>query len=290
MTTPSTALLLGTAATAIKSTVGSWVRANDTIGGNHGYQKLTGPGTQNSEVVIPVFLGVGTWTIGLIGTVFTDKGIVTVLLDGISKGTMDFYSSGGPTLGQKKSITGIVVTTPKRYDVTLRVATKNASSSGYAMILNALSFIRTGGTADVVTSSDYPNGVWAWTPYLGWARSAGTFSALDNSTDIMGIVDRFSVQNTYGEVDLWLPAGTYTLGIFHQKDTANGIITVKVDGVAVGTIDTYNGAGVTNQYAELTGINVPSGKLVTLRFENPTKNASSAGYLLRMNLLLMVKV
>ena len=103
---------------------------------------LLSSGAQNDEVSFDVVLATGTWTFELIYPKGSNAGIVTVLLDSTSLGTIDAYVAG-TSYDNRSQITGIAVSTTAKYRLTLRMATKNASSTGYFGGIQHLQFKRT---------------------------------------------------------------------------------------------------------------------------------------------------
>ena len=99
-------------------------------------------GAQNDEIEFDVVLGAGTWTLELLHYAFTDRGIFTAYLDGVSVGTLDGYSAS-EVRHKRQSITGIVVATPGKKTFKLKMATKNASASSYAAALMLATWRRT---------------------------------------------------------------------------------------------------------------------------------------------------
>jgi hypothetical protein len=79
--------------------------------------------------------------------------------------------------------------------------------------------------------------------------------------------------------DLLLSAGTWTFSLVHNKNTDQGIYSVQLDAVEVGTIDAYNAGGSTNNnISAVTGIVVASTGVKRVKLKMATKNASSSNY------------
>lgn len=96
---------------------------------------------QNDEIGCDVVLAAGTWSIFLLHFRHTSTGIATVSLDGSSVGTIDTY--GSSLASQVGSITGITVATTGKKALKLKGATKNGSSSGYALWISLIVLVRT---------------------------------------------------------------------------------------------------------------------------------------------------
>jgi len=74
-----------------------------------------------------------------------------------------------------------------------------------------------------------------------------------------------------------LAAGTYKISLMCVSRADGGIATVKLNGTAIATLDTYS-AGTTNDVVvEATDIAITQGSY-DIEVSNPTKNASSTSY------------
>jgi len=99
-------------------------------------------GAQNAEIGWDVVLSAGTWTVQLTHYTINSAGIYSVRIDGVEVGTIDGYAaSGGPD--HVSVVTGIAVATGGKRRVTLKMATKNASSSSYYGLIQHLQLRRT---------------------------------------------------------------------------------------------------------------------------------------------------
>jgi hypothetical protein len=85
------------------------------------------------------------------------------------------------------------------------------------------------------------------------------------------------------EWDVVLAPGTWDLEFMTTKYVDCGIITVTLDGVSMGTIDTYAGGASYNQLVGITGMTVTVEGKQRLKFSVDTKNGSSSGYNVRGN-------
>jgi hypothetical protein len=100
-------------------------------------------GAQNAEISWKVALEAGTWEFELIHGKGNNRGIYTVSLDGTSVGTIDGYTASAGTFNDVSTITGISVATTSVKTLNLKMATKNASSSSYFGVINAIQLRRT---------------------------------------------------------------------------------------------------------------------------------------------------
>jgi aerobic-type carbon monoxide dehydrogenase small subunit (CoxS/CutS family) len=70
-------------------------------------------------------------------------GIATVEVDGTSVGTVDTYSAASEVDHVVTTLSGIVVASSAMHTLTMLMATKNASSTGYVLLLQWLTLRRT---------------------------------------------------------------------------------------------------------------------------------------------------
>lgn len=105
------------------------------------WNNITGAG-QNDELEYKIYLDIGIYVFGLLGAKATNGGIITVSIDGVSVGTIDQYN-GSSVYDQLLTITGITLSTKGLKTVSLKMATKNGSSSDYIGRYGYLWFRRT---------------------------------------------------------------------------------------------------------------------------------------------------
>lgn len=86
----------------------------------------------------------------------------------------------------------------------------------------------------------------------------------------------------------WLNNGTYKISVLYIQSTDKAIMTWKIAGSSVGTIDAYNASNLNNIYAEITGITVVAG-LSTVQVIAATKNASSSNYYIQMHTYALIR-
>jgi hypothetical protein len=96
-------------------------------------------------------------------------------------------------------------------------------------------------------------------------------------------------QNDEFTFTTYLPAGTYTVRILAITNNNCAIATIKVDGGAFGTIDTYTAGLAYNVVLNATGcINTTSG-IKTISFKCATKHASSSNYYLTVGVIQFIR-
>jgi hypothetical protein len=90
----------------------------------------TSDGLVGNEISFDVVLGAGTWNIELMHATSTNRGIYSVFIDEIAVGTIDGYSAA-VTRNVRSSIAGVAVKAAGKHRVTLRMLTKNATSTAF---------------------------------------------------------------------------------------------------------------------------------------------------------------
>lgn len=118
---------------------GSW---SIVVGSSTSVQQYISDGNQNDEIQYKVFLQAGTYSFSIVSDKDVNRGIYTVSIDGTSVGTSDAYSSTRVYVAVL-TLTGITVATSAVHTLDIKMATKNASSSGYYGTLSLFTFIRT---------------------------------------------------------------------------------------------------------------------------------------------------
>lgn len=96
---------------------------------------------QNDAWAVDVILAKGTWDATFWVYENTNAGIITLNQDGSSMGTVDTYAAAATATSV--SITGWSVAATGKKRMQLKMATKNASSSGYVLNIYAIEFRRT---------------------------------------------------------------------------------------------------------------------------------------------------
>ena len=129
-----------------------------------------------------------------------------------------------------------------------------------------------------------------WLPFQGFKSESGTASTRTQNANELGM-GRLSTNdiNYVYNVDLWLDVGTWKVCSIAATNTNHPIETYKFNGVTLGTVDRYAGAGATNVYAEITGIVITTAMVATFAMSTGTKNASSAGYAHEWNSIALIR-
>jgi hypothetical protein len=120
---------------------GTWALVNESSQAFN-YYLYNSSNAQNDQIDFKVYLAAGTYTFKELIHKTSDSAILTLLIDGISQGTIDHYDGSG-AYNILASITGIVISTPGLKTLSLKAATRNVSATGWYLYLTALSLFRT---------------------------------------------------------------------------------------------------------------------------------------------------
>jgi len=97
---------------------------------------------QNDQLDFKIYLAAGTYTFRVAALRDNNRGILSLLFDTVSQGTVDLYNAGSES-NFFGDITGIVVATPGLKTVSLKAATKNTNSNGYMLCITYFVLFRT---------------------------------------------------------------------------------------------------------------------------------------------------
>ena len=123
----------------VTAPVGTWTPTYEALTQFYGWVNLS-DGAQNDSISFDFACGAGTYVVDLYHLPFQNRGIYTVQVDGVSVGTIDGYASSlAPARG---SVTGVALTAGSHV-ITLLMATKNVSSTGYIGMVERLLLTRT---------------------------------------------------------------------------------------------------------------------------------------------------
>lgn len=121
-------------------TQGTWIVVSNAASLMAGYFQNTSD-AQNDRIDYKAFLSAGTYTFSLMCAKNTTCAISTILIDGSSVGTLDWYDA--LTYDVVQTITGIVVATPGLKTISIKAATRNAGAGGWALYLCSMALFRT---------------------------------------------------------------------------------------------------------------------------------------------------
>lgn len=148
------------------------------------------------------------------------------------------------------------------------------------------------GTAETASRGDHTHGT-PGVPQVGGSNiliftffnlsvTQGTWAIFAHASywSGWGTYNSSNAQNDMVNFKVFLNAGTYTFKLMHAKFNSGAIATILIDGVSVGTIDTYASATTYNNISAVTGITIASSGLKTLSIKLATRNGSSIGWYL----------
>jgi hypothetical protein len=126
----SVIVLSGSASSQI-ATVGGWTPTyltNTDTNNFVGWVNIS-DGTQNDSISFDFVANAGTHTLEFFHLPFQNRGIYTLQIDGVTIGTVDGYKQSlNPT---RAVLTGITIATTGQHTLTVLIASKNASATGY---------------------------------------------------------------------------------------------------------------------------------------------------------------
>jgi SpoIID/LytB domain protein len=238
--------------------LGAWSTTPTSYASGGSFKYMSSASTSPGSVAIDFD---GTY-LAWIATTGPKFGIATLTLDGGAPISVDLYSSS--TLYQRNVWdTGLLPPGPHTLLIE-RSGTKNASSTGFAIDIDALDITGTLNTAPGPTryeqtdSHFHYTGSWAnsWTGYA----SAGYFKYTSSAATV--------TVNFNGTYLAWLAKKSYQYGQ----------ATVTLDGGPPVTVDLYSGTPLYQEIAYNTGVIAGGPHTLVIQWAG-TKNASSSGYL-----------
>lgn len=97
----------------------------------------------NDSAQWDVGLSAGTWKVGILHGTGGSSGQIAVVLDGATQGTQEWYAAGANTYNHLDTVTGMVVAQPGKHTLALTVSGKNAASTGFNALIQAIGLQRT---------------------------------------------------------------------------------------------------------------------------------------------------
>jgi len=102
-----------------------------------------GPGAQNDEINSQITLAEGTYTFRVNANRDTSQGIMTLFIDGVNIGTLDYYGAADKNFSQE--LTSVVIGSGagglKTFKI--KILTKNGSASNWGCMLHVVDIFRT---------------------------------------------------------------------------------------------------------------------------------------------------
>jgi hypothetical protein len=108
-------------------------------------------------------------------------------------------------------------------------------------------------------------------------NTSGTWAMVSSSNELWYSAGSGSTTGGYLEWPILVDSGTYALTTITSFGNNRAIITIKLDGSSLGTVDMY-AASTTPTLSRLTAISIATAGRKTLRLEITGKNASSSAY------------
>jgi len=125
----------------ITAVSGTWVVNSDANNYPYGANLKVNVPAINDAFSFLVYLDIGSYNINFLSYNYPGAGIVTLQVDGASVGTVDLYDAGG-TYNNIGSV-AITIAAAGTKTIKFLCATKNPSSSDYAMLINDVLIERT---------------------------------------------------------------------------------------------------------------------------------------------------
>lgn len=123
------------------SVSGSWAHSNSTSQ-NYTVRYRNGTPSIGDWISYKAWMTAGRYTMQMMNTKFTDRGIWELTIDGVVKGEVDLYAVAPVDYSNIEWITDIWIFSSSLKDIKLECTGKNASSTNYYMFLTYLSFWR----------------------------------------------------------------------------------------------------------------------------------------------------
>lgn len=108
----------------------------------YGNGQINSTGAQNAERSWDIVLAAGTWTVEILHVTSNNRGIYSVQLDDVEKGTIDGYTAA-TTYNVRASVASIAVATSAKVTFKLKMATKNAASASFFGSVQTIQWRRT---------------------------------------------------------------------------------------------------------------------------------------------------
>jgi len=112
-------------------------------------------------------------------------------------------------------------------------------------------------------------------PFLGLTFSSGSGALNADGASLHG-GQLVIADDSVWTVGLYMRTGTWTFETMCTKLASTGIITIAIDGVTAGTIDTHQTGFNYNMVQAVSGVAVATAGFKIITYSNLTKNASSS--------------
>lgn len=231
----------------------------------------------------------------------SDRGIVSIEIDGIEQDSIDLYAASAEK-SNIIEITGIELE-GKDHTLTLRIEGKNASSSDYYFYGSGISLQATSVSAVSLNIPEISSTEWGEAVNENWdtieempntigatlainmltnepsAIQQGTWeTTIDSTYPYSGYLSNTS--NSNGDswsITIQCPAGVYSLRFHAPKGNDRGILDIKIDNIAKGSEDLYSSTSNKGFVKEIPYLELEEG-MHTITFVVDGKNANSSDY------------
>lgn len=245
------------------------------------------------------FGAAGIWDMNMIHTLGFDVGIYSFQIDGVEFGRADGWTGGADIANVLTVISGVRIPAGRhRFRIVMIDANGAATGLKYYPAVSGIQFRRTASTAD---GTSMPAAVFGAPRGRGHVPTYGKPAPFYRGR-LLNIMPIFATGNTNWDNlarsdtsyngyemystsavnaarwwDVTLAAGQWDLDLSYATFSSAGIISVQLDGVTQGTIDTYTSSTIFRNRS-IVRITVPTPGVHRLNFLMATKNASSSAY------------
>lgn len=230
----------------------------------------------------------GLYDVEIVQTTDFDIGIYSFRIDDVEFARVDGYSGSTGLNVRTQVISGLRISAG-RHRLSIVMVDHNASGTGglYFPCLQGLYFRRTAFLPSAATFALPPTRMSGFHPRAidiiplfstgntNWDNllASGT-TAMPNGYDMYST----GAQNASRWWDLELAAGQWDVDVLHYISVQEGIYSVQLDGITLGSFDGYNAGGTVAGVRNIVRITVPSTGVHRLALTMLSKNASSSNY------------
>lgn len=239
-----------------------------------------------AEIKTQFWANIGVYEFCFSCTVNADLGKMRIFIDNVEYGSIDTYNPAWYPFIPMSTFATILTNGMHELKV---VVTKNASSSGYSIVLSDL-FLK-----------KIVNGY----SFMWMHGQSTTLPSMKNSIVSAGAITRntnagiwpsgeyfyvfpFGASTETKSPDLYLPAGNYSLYCSATKDNYSGIMELYENNTLVHTEDNYSGPTILN-YAVNTTFTIEANRASNIRLKANGKNASSSNYAIEAQMFRITK-
>ena len=222
-------------------------------------------------------LGEGTAMLRLRAATGDDRGKMSVTVEGVEVGEIDLYDDPGS--GNVLIEFAFSVFETKEHTIRLTIVENHASSTDDIVQLSSLELTSQNAALTTLTNilprlGSNP----AQIPATQYARTSGSVTVVTPAGDGGEIVQQTGI-GEYIEYEVTREPGTYSIEAMLGTGDDHGILSVAVNGTAVGTVDTYDDPDTLPVKFAVPGtFTITSQQRIKIRVTATSKHASSTGY------------